>query len=133
MKSRALNRGSKLKKYRSIIRPVVTYGCEAWTLTNRDEQHLRILERRILRKIFGPVQYGDGFWRIRMNYEPNELTENADIVRFIKSRIAWLGHVMQMDDKRTPKRILEWKPIGTRTRGRDKGRDGLQIWKKICK
>jgi hypothetical protein len=54
-----------------------------------------------------------------MNYELNELIENADIVRFIKSRrMAWLGHVMQMDDKRTPKRILDWKPIGTRIRGR---------------
>jgi hypothetical protein len=32
--------------------------------------------------------------------------------------IAWLGQVMQMDDKRTPQRILEWQPIGMRTRGR---------------
>jgi len=40
------------------------------------------------------------------SYELNELIENADIVRFIKSRrIAWLGHVMRMDDKRRPKRI----------------------------
>ena len=39
--------------------------------------------------------------------ELNELTENADIVRFINSgRIAWLGHVMRMDDKRTHKKIL---------------------------
>jgi len=54
-----------------------------------------------------------------MNYELNELIGNADIVRFIKSRrIAWLGHVMRMDVKRTPKRILQWQPIGTRTRGR---------------
>ena len=43
-----------------------------------------------------------------MNYELNELIENADTVRFIKSRrIVWLGHVMRMDDKRTPKKILE--------------------------
>jgi len=33
MKSRALNRNLKLKMYKSLIRPVVTYGCEAWTLT----------------------------------------------------------------------------------------------------
>jgi len=47
-------------------------------LTNRDEQHLRMFERRILRKIFGPVQNEDGSWRIRMNYELNELIETAD-------------------------------------------------------
>jgi hypothetical protein len=58
-----------------------------------------------------------------MNYELNELIGNADIVRFIKSRrIAWLGYVMQMDDKRTPKRILHRKPVGTRTRGRPRKR-----------
>ena len=57
----------------------MTYGCEAWTLTDRGEQHFRIL-----RKLFGPVQNEDGSWRIKMNYELNELIENADIVRFIK-------------------------------------------------
>jgi hypothetical protein len=40
----------------------------------------------IFNKIFGPVQNEDGFWRIRMNYELNKLTGNADIVRFMKSR-----------------------------------------------
>jgi hypothetical protein len=43
-----------------------------------------------------------------MNHEMNELIGNADIVRFIKSRrITWLGHVMRMDENRTPKRVLE--------------------------
>jgi hypothetical protein len=97
----------------------VNFKGEAWTLTNRDEQYLRILERKILRKFFGPVQNEDGSWRIRMNHELSELIGNADIVRFIKSRrIVWLGHVMQMDEKRTPKRVLEWKPFGRRIRGR---------------
>jgi hypothetical protein len=140
-----INRSSKLKIYRSLIRPVVTYGCEAWTLTNRDEQQLRISERGILRKIFGPVQNEDGSWRIRINYELNKLIENADIVRFIKSRrIAWLGHVMRMGDKRTHQRILEWKPIGTRIRGRPRKRwivdiekdvqiMGIRRWRKQCK
>jgi hypothetical protein len=58
-----------------------------------------------LRKIFGPVQNEDGSRRIIMNYELNELIENADIVIFVKSRIAWLGYFMRMDDKRTPNRI----------------------------
>jgi hypothetical protein len=78
-----------------------------------------------------------------MNYELNELIENADIVRFIKSRrITWLGHMMRMDDKRTPKRILQWKPVGTRTRGRPRKRGiagiedlqimGVRRWRKQC-
>jgi hypothetical protein len=51
----------------------------------------------------------------------NELIGNADIVRFIKSRMAWLGHVMRMGG-RIPRRILEWKPIGRRIRGRPRKR-----------
>ena len=70
--------------FKGLIRSVVTYRCEAWTLTNRDEQHLRMFECRILRRIFGPVQNEEGSWRIGMNYELNELIENADIVKFIK-------------------------------------------------
>jgi len=120
----------------------VTCGYEAWTLTYRDEQHLRIFELRILRKIFGPVQNEDGSCRIRMNYELNELIGNADIVTFIKSRrIGWLGHVMRMDDKRTPKRILERKRIGKRIIGRPRKRwildieedmqiMGIRLWRK---
>jgi hypothetical protein len=79
-----------------------------------------------------------------MSYELNELIENADIVRFIKfRRIAWLGYVMWMDDKRTPKGILKYKPIGTRIRWRprkrwivniEEGRQimGIKQWKKQC-
>jgi len=58
-----------------------------------------------------------------MNHELNELIRNADIVRFIKSRrIAWLGNVMRMDEKRIPKRVLEWKPTGRRIIGRPRKR-----------
>jgi hypothetical protein len=86
MKSRALHRNSKLKICKSLVRPLVTYVCEAWTLTNRDKQYLRTFEHRILRKIFGPVQNEDGYWRIKMNYRLNKLIEDADIVRFIKKK-----------------------------------------------
>jgi len=91
------------------------------------------------------VQNEDGSWGIRRNYELNELIKNADIVRFIKSRrISWLGHAMQMDDKRTPKTVLEWKPIGTRITGRPRKRwivdtekhmqiMGIRWWRKQCK
>jgi hypothetical protein len=91
------------------------------------------------------VQNEDGSWRIRRNYELSELVKTADIVKFIKNRrMAWVSHVMQMDKKRTPKRILEWKPTGRRIRGRPRKRwiedikadiqiMGIRGWRKLCK
>jgi len=67
MKSRALNRSLKLKIYKNLIIPAVTYGREAWTLTSRNEQQLRIFERKILRKIF--VQY-----KTKMEFGESERT-----------------------------------------------------------
>ena len=100
MKSRALNRSSKLKIYKSLKGPIVNYRCEAWTLTNRDEQYLRIFERRILRKIFDPVQNEDGFWRIRMNYELNDLIKNAAILRFVKKEKNGLAGSCDVDGRK---------------------------------
>jgi hypothetical protein len=80
---------------------------------------LRICERQILRKIFGPVQIGKDILRIRNNTELDHVTSEADIVRFIKAqRIKWLGHVQRMDTSRTAERILEGKPVGSRPLGR---------------
>jgi len=34
--------------------PVVSFGCAAWSLTLSEKRRLRVLENRVLRKIFGP-------------------------------------------------------------------------------
>jgi hypothetical protein len=44
----------KIKIYRSIILPVVLYGCETWSLTLREERKLRVFENMVLRRMFGP-------------------------------------------------------------------------------
>ena len=54
---------------KTIIRPTVTYGCETLVLTMSDENQLHIFERKILRKIYGPMQNPDGTWRIKTNDE----------------------------------------------------------------
>jgi hypothetical protein len=50
--------------YKTIILPVVLYGCETWSLTLREEHKLRVFENRVLRRIFGPKRDEvTGGWR----------------------------------------------------------------------
>ena len=52
--SRLLSKNLKIKMYRTVILPVVLYGCETWSLTLREERKLRLFENMVLRRIFGP-------------------------------------------------------------------------------
>jgi hypothetical protein len=49
-----LSKSLKIKIYRTLILPVVLYGCETWSLTLREQRRLRVFENRVLRRIFGP-------------------------------------------------------------------------------
>ena len=51
---RLLSKNLNINIYRTIILPVVYYGCETWSLTLREERKLRVFESRVLRRIFGP-------------------------------------------------------------------------------
>ena len=65
--------------------PVVLYGCEAWSLTAREERKLRVFENMVLRRIFGPRRDGvTGEWRRLHNEELNGLYSSPNIVRVIK-------------------------------------------------
>ena len=55
LKSRSVHRNTKLTLYKTMIRTVMVYGCEAWTLTVRDAETIDRFERRVLRRILGPV------------------------------------------------------------------------------
>ena len=99
--------------YKAMIRPVVMYLSETWTLTAKDKNNLRIFERQILRMTFGPVSI-DNIWRIQNNMEIDKLAEDADTVRFVKAqRIKWLGHIQRMDQARPTRKLLDWKSMGT--------------------
>jgi hypothetical protein len=59
-----LSKNIRIKIYRTIILPVVLYGCETWSLTLWEEHRLRVFENRVLRGIFGPKRNGvTGEWR----------------------------------------------------------------------
>jgi hypothetical protein len=65
--------------YKVLVRPVLTYASETWTLSKIEGRLLIVFERRILRCIFGAAQE-NGVWRKRYNHELHELFNDPDIV-----------------------------------------------------
>ena len=51
---RSSSKKINIKVYRTLILPFVLYGCETWLLTLREERRLKVFEKRVFRKIFGP-------------------------------------------------------------------------------
>lgn len=122
LRSHNISRSTKCKLYKTLIRPVLTYGSETWTLTKSDETILACFERKVLRRIYGAVEE-NGLWRKRYNFELYRLFQGPDIIKTIKlGRLRWVGHIMRMEaDDPTRKALLD-KPVGQRRRGRPRMR-----------
>jgi hypothetical protein len=82
-----LSKNLKIKIYRTIILPVVSYGFETWSLILREGRRLRVFENGALGRIFGPKRDEvRGEWRKLHNEELNDLYCSPHNVRVIKSR-----------------------------------------------
>jgi hypothetical protein len=108
LSSRLLSKNLKIRIYKTIILPVVLYGCETRSLTLREEHRLRVFENRVLRRIFGPKRDEvTGEWRKFYNEELHDLYSSASITRIIKlRRMRWAGHLARMGEKRNAYRLL---------------------------
>ena len=119
-----LSQNIKIKIYRTIILPVVLYGCETWSRTLRVEYRLRFFENRVLRRIFGRKRDEvTGEWRKLHNEELNDICSSPSIVRVMKARrMRWVGHVVRMVERTYEYRVLAGKPEGKRPLGRPRRR-----------
>jgi hypothetical protein len=106
-KSKLLSRKSKLRMYQTLVRPVVTYACETWVIKENIKSKLRVFERKVLRRIYGPTKESDGTWRIKSNDEVNRLIGNKNVINYIKAqRLAWFGHVNRTPDNSMVKKCM---------------------------
>ncbi|XP_025409212.1 uncharacterized protein LOC112682734 [Sipha flava] len=118
----------------TIIRPMVTYGCEIWPTTIQLEKKLLVFEYKILRKICGPMFDSElNKWRRRKNTELGETTEVLLLTSHIKcQRLKWFGHNMRKTETHNTRAAFEWQQTGKRPRERSRKRwvDGIRKdWK----
>ena len=109
----------KTKIHTAIILPIVLYGCETWSLILREKRRLRVLENRVLRRIFGSNRDDvTGEWR-KLHEELNDLYSSRKIIRVIKSRrIRWAGYAARMGKRTCAYKVLVGKSEGKRALGR---------------
>ena len=101
----------KIKIHRNVILLIVLFGCETWSFALRDQRRLRVFEKMVLRIIFGPKR--DEMireWRKLHNEELSDLYSSRNIIRVIRSRIRWAGHVADMVDRTSEYSVLVGSP-----------------------
>jgi hypothetical protein len=87
--------------FKTIILPVVLYGCESWSLTLRDGHRQRVFENRVLRRVFGPKRDEmTGGWKKLYSDEIRKLCPYLSVIRVFKSMSRrWGWHVARMGEK----------------------------------
>jgi len=118
-KSRLVTECSKLKLYRTVIRPIVTYALETWVLKENIIQKLTVFERKVLRGIrgiFGPTKENQT-WRIKNNDDLDNLIKHENIVYYIKTQtLSWFGHIQRMPEVSAAKKIFKKESLNHETK-----------------
>jgi hypothetical protein len=105
-----------------IIDKTLIYASETPILTKTDRKQINIFERKLYRRVLGPV-YDNKNWRILINKEIYAIVKKPTITETIRlHRLCWFGDVQRMEGNRIPKRVLDMNLVLTRPRGRPRNR-----------
>lgn len=105
---------TRLRLYKVLARPVLSYGSEAWTIRCQDERRLTTAEMRFLRKTAGYSLLDH-----KRNDAIVEELKVQPVIKYLQEyRAQWFQHVRRMDCSRIPKQILQYIPRGKRSIGR---------------
>ena len=123
-KNKYISKKLKLRLKNTTIDRTLTYASETWTLTKRYRKQLSIIERKVYRRILGPVHDNEKEnWRILNNKEIYAMAKKPTIIETVRlNRLLWFGHVQRMEENRIPKRVLCMNLGTTRLRGRPRNR-----------
>jgi len=126
LSSSLLSKNLKIKTYRTIISPVVLYGCENCAIKLWEERRLRVFENWILRRILGPKRGKvTGEWRKLHNEELNDLYCSLNVIRVIRLNSLRLeGHVARMGGEETGIQGFGGETCGKETTWKSKASGG---------
>ena len=114
--ARGIGRGTKIRLFKTLVRPVLLYGCKTWKITKADERRLNSFQCQCLRRILRIR------WQQRISN--NRVVEMAEInnisCEIRRRRWSWLGHILRREDENDCFTALGWTPEGRRARGRPK-------------
>jgi len=125
----------KLRLKNTITDKTLTYASETGTLTKTDRKQSNVFERKVYRRILGPVYDNEKEnWRILTNKEIYASVKKPTITETIRlNRLCWFGHGQRMEENRIPKRVL-YMNLGTRrlsSRPRNRWQDRVREDRRI--
>jgi len=122
-RNKNISKTLKLRLKNIIIGKTLPYASETWILTKRDTKEINIFERKVCRRISGPVYDNEkDNWRILTNKEIYAFVKKPTITETIRlNSLCWFGHVQRMEENRIPKKVVHMN-LETRLRGRPRNR-----------
>ena len=108
----------KIKLYMTVIRPVLLYGAECWTVRRKEEQILEKTKMRMLRRSNG-VTLRDKVKSVDIR---KELGVNSLQEKVREMRLRWFGHMQRMEENNEVRAVGDMRVPGKRPRGRPRGR-----------